>query len=204
MGAVQRELGSRERILHAARTLFANQGFHQTPIAELAQEAQISVGQIYRLFKGKEDIISAIVEADVEERIIELTDLCRRTRTGELSIARTFELMVLAIIDTKEEALSFDILAEAFRNPSVGETVAAMCVRYRAILREFACIANPGLSDKAIDAAEETILACMFGLGHRSLSMPKLDTQETAQWASRLIVGGLRTIEDGDGARIGY
>lgn len=200
MGAVQHELGSRDRILLAARSSFAGQGFHQTPMAELAQAAQVSVGQIYRLFKDKEDIIAAIVEADANERATEISLLCERAKRGELSIERTFELMALTVIDTKEEALSFDILAEAFRNPAVGQTITAMCVRYRAALRECACIANPNLSDKAIDAAEEMIMACMFGLGHRSLSMPKLSSPEAAQWAARLIVASLRTVEAGQQA----
>ncbi|MDX3899508.1 MAG: helix-turn-helix domain-containing protein [Sphingobium sp.] len=200
MGAVQHELGSRDRILLAARSSFAGQGFHQTPMAELAQAAQVSVGQIYRLFKDKEDIIAAIVAADADERVAEISLLCERAKRGELSIERTFELMALTVIDTEEEALSFDILAEAFRNPAVGETITAMCVRYRAVLRECACIANPGLSDKAIDAAEEVIMACMFGLGHRSLSMPKLSSPEAAQWAARLIMASLRTVEAGQQA----
>lgn len=192
MVAVQHELGSRERILMVARSLFANQGFHQTPIAELASAAKVSVGQIYRLFKGKEDIISAIVEADSAERLAELANLCKQLKAGDLCIVRTFELMMLSVFDSKEEALSFDILAEAFRNPSVGATIKDMCQRYRAVLRELACIANPQLSGDALDAAEEMIMACMFGLGHRSLSMPQLSEEMTAAWTARLIVAGLK------------
>jgi TetR/AcrR family transcriptional repressor of uid operon len=192
MVAMQHELGSRERILLAARSLFANQGFHQTPIAELASGAKVSVGQIYRLFKGKEDIISAIVEVDAAERLAELTDLCTQLKAGDLSIERTFELMTLSVFHSKEEALSFDILAEAFRSTSVGATITDMCLRFREVLREFACIANPRLSGEALDAAEEMILACLFGLGHRSLSMPRLSPEMTAVWTARLIVAGLK------------
>jgi TetR/AcrR family transcriptional repressor of uid operon len=194
MVAVQHEMGSRERILLAARSLFASQGFHQTPIAELANAAKVSVGQIYRLFKGKEDIISAIVEVDSAERLNELIDQCEQLKTGALSIEQTFELMILGVVDTEEEALSFDILAEAFRNPTVGATITDMCLRYRKLLREFACIANPQLSGDALDAAEEMIMACMFGLGHRSLSMPKLSAEMTATWTARLIVAGLKEV----------
>lgn len=192
MVAVQHEYGSRERILLAARSLFANQGFHQTPIAELASAAKVSVGQIYRLFKGKEDIISAIVEVDSAERMAKLIDLCEQLKAGNLSIERTFELMTLVVFDSKEEALSFDILAEAFRNPSVRTTITDMCLRYRAVLRELASIANPQLSGEALDAAEEMIMACMFGLGHRSLAMPRLSAEMTATWTARLIVAGLK------------
>ena len=60
------ERSGKERILEAARTLFDSHGFHQSSMAELAVAAQVSVGQIYRLFKGKEDIIAAIVQADYD------------------------------------------------------------------------------------------------------------------------------------------
>ncbi|WP_336975052.1 TetR/AcrR family transcriptional regulator [Sphingobium aromaticiconvertens] len=122
----------------------------------------------------------------------ELTSLCEQLKAGDLSIERTFELMTLMVFDSKEEALSFDILAEAFRNASVGATITNMCLRYREVLRELACVANPRLSGDALDAAEEMIMACMFGLGHRSLSMPRLSAEMTAIWTARLIVAGLK------------
>ena len=59
MVAVQHEKDGRARIMDAARTLFSSNGFHQTSMAQLATAAQVSVGQIYRLFKGKEDVIEA-------------------------------------------------------------------------------------------------------------------------------------------------
>lgn len=192
MVAVQHELGSRERILNAARALFASQGFHQTSIAELAVEAKVSVGQIYRLFKDKDDVISAIVQADAAERMAEITRLRQQLEAGDLTVEQAIEMMTLSALDSKEEALSFDILAEAFRNASVGTTIADMCQRYRTVLRELAIIANPRLSGEALDAAEEMIMACMFGLGHRSLSMPRLSAQLTATWTAQFIISGLK------------
>jgi AcrR family transcriptional regulator len=50
MSAVQHEVDGRARILTAARSLFSSKGFHQTSMAQLASAAQVSVGQIYRLF----------------------------------------------------------------------------------------------------------------------------------------------------------
>jgi TetR/AcrR family transcriptional repressor of uid operon len=194
MVAVQHEIGSRERILAAARDLFAGHGFHQASMAELATAAKVSVGQIYRLFKGKEDVIDAIVRADANERLAEISRLCQQLKEGKRSIDETFQELILSAMIAKDEALSFDILAEAFRNKAVGATITDMCVRYRELLREFACIANPKLSGAALDGAEEMILACLFGLGHRTLSMPKLDVAHTASQSARIIVAGLKGI----------
>jgi len=175
-----------------ARALFDTHGFHQTSMAELATSAQVSVGQIYRLFKGKEDIINALVHDDADEWCEQMTVLRHRLDAGELTIEQTFERLLLDTIDKKEEALSFDIMAESFRNPAVATKIGDMCARFRAFIRHFACAANPALSGEALDAAEEIVLACMFGLGHRSLSRPTLDAARTARWSARMIVAALR------------
>ncbi|MDI1297049.1 MAG: helix-turn-helix domain containing protein [bacterium] len=194
MVAVQHELGGRDRILTAARSLFTNHGFHQTSVAELASAAQVSVGQIYRLFKGKEDIIAAIVQADSEAREAEIAVLQRNLNAGTMTIEQTFEQLLLFAVDGHDEALSFDILAEAFRNDAVGEMIGAMCLRLRQYIRDFACAANPNLSGEALDGAEEMILACIFGLGHRSLSRPKLSATQTARRSGQMIVAALKAI----------
>ncbi|WP_188064434.1 TetR/AcrR family transcriptional regulator [Sphingobium sp. KCTC 72723] len=184
----------RARIIAAARDLFVTHGFHQTSMSELAGASQVSVGQIYRLFKGKEDIIEAIVHADADEWADAMAALRTRLDAGELTITQTFELVLLHNVDEKDEALSFDILAESFRNPAVAQTVGDLCLRFRSFLRDFACIANPDLSGEALDAAEEMIMACMFGLGHRSLSRPKLPAAIVARRAAEMIVAGLRAV----------
>src|SRR3546814_20278573 len=59
----------RERIVNAARRLFGSKGFYATTTAELAEEASVIVGQIYRLFTDKDDVILAIVERSEEHSV---------------------------------------------------------------------------------------------------------------------------------------
>ncbi|WP_313806240.1 helix-turn-helix domain-containing protein [Sphingobium sp.] len=195
MAAPQHEQTARNRILNAARDLFAAHGFHQSAMAELASAAQVSVGQIYRLFKGKEDIIEAIVASDAHDREAIILSLQARLNAGEISIEQTFELLLLEMMDNPHEALYFDILAEGFRNARVGGTIADMCARLRKSLGAFACVANPALSGEALKGAEEVILACLFGLGHRSLSVPAISAQRTAKRAASMIVAALRSMD---------
>ncbi|NWK98629.1 TetR family transcriptional regulator [Sphingobium lactosutens] len=195
MVAVQHEKDGRSRILTTARDLFATKGFHQTSMAQLASAAQVSVGQIYRLFKGKEDIIEALVQSDSNAWNADMVVLRTKLEAGALSLEQTFEQLLLHGTESeKDEAFSFDILAESFRNEAVGETIATLCAGFRAILRDFACIANPDLSGEALDAAEELILACMFGFGHRSVSRPKLSAQRAARRGAQMIVAGLKAV----------
>lgn len=195
MVAAQHEIGARERILAAARELFNRHGFHQTAMAELAGAAQVSVGQIYRLFKGKEDIIEMIVRDNFRESERMMTTLCDRLHAKEITIEQALEILFIEVLNHKTEPLSFDILAEGFRNEGVGKTVSSTCLDYRRRLRDFACLANPRLSGEALDGAEEVILACMFGLAHRTLSNPSLDARKTAQLTARILVVGLQGID---------
>jgi AcrR family transcriptional regulator len=50
----------RRQIIDAARVCFLRNGFHQTSMQDVIAEAGISVGAVYRYFKGKNDIIDAI------------------------------------------------------------------------------------------------------------------------------------------------
>src|SRR2546427_8650924 len=52
---------SRERILAAAERRFATFGYRRTGIAEIAREAGVSAGTIYRYFESKEDVFRAVV-----------------------------------------------------------------------------------------------------------------------------------------------
>ena len=190
--AVQREVGARDRIISAARCLFSSRGFHQTAMADLAKEAKVSVGAIYRSFDNKADIVRAIIHNDMERVLAELQALCERLEAGHLTVEQAFEHLILSQFAQKEEALSHEILAEAHRNVDVAGAIGAFCGQCRATIGRMARVGNPGLSGEDMEGAEELILACMFGFAHRNLAQPQLDNQTTARIASRLILNALR------------
>jgi TetR/AcrR family transcriptional repressor of uid operon len=197
MDAFQHEVGSRDRIVAAARHLFSAQGFHQAPMSELAALAQVSVGQMYRLFKSKNDIICAIAEDDAEERFGAIASVNEQVKANALTIEAGLTQVVLLALSEDDEALFFEIVAEAHRNPTVGGTIAGLCDRYRRIMRDLAAMANPGLSEADLDAGEELLLACIFGLGLRKISAPRLSVEETAIQTARMIVAALRALGPG-------
>jgi AcrR family transcriptional regulator len=51
----------RRQVLDAAVTVMQHTGFHQMSMQALADEAQVSVGLIYKYFGGKEDILLATI-----------------------------------------------------------------------------------------------------------------------------------------------
>jgi TetR/AcrR family transcriptional repressor of uid operon len=194
LGAVQHESAGQKRIVDAARHLYATKGFHRTSMAELAAAADVSVGLIYRLFTDKNALIKALVLEDSEAKEAELRALTDDVTSGRVTIEAGFEHLARHALAKGDEALSFDIMAEAHRNSDVADTIATLCLGFRSVVRELACVANPLLTSEALDGAEELVLAFMFGLGHRTLSRPRLSEVETARITSQMIIAALKAL----------
>ncbi len=65
----------RERILKIARQEFANNGFENTSIQQIARKANISVGSVYKYFDNKEMLFTYIVQSGLsllEETLLKL------------------------------------------------------------------------------------------------------------------------------------
>jgi AcrR family transcriptional regulator len=60
----------RAQILNAATIVFAEKGFHNTTIREIADEADLADGTIYNYFKNKDDLLIGILGqlGDLQER----------------------------------------------------------------------------------------------------------------------------------------
>lgn len=60
-------LRQREELLSAARDLFAEKGYHNVSMHEIAQKAEFSVGTLYKFFKDKEDLYKALIRSRAEK-----------------------------------------------------------------------------------------------------------------------------------------
>jgi len=174
-----------------ARHLFASQGFHQTPMSELASISGVSVGQIYRFFASKNELIREIIREDAVIRIASMDLIAVDLKNGKISVEVALKRLCLQALTTGDEALSFDILAEAHRDASVAETIAEVCIAGRAMIGDFVLAANPEATRSELEGAEEMILALVFGLGHRTLSRPRLTNDEVASSTAFLIYTAL-------------
>jgi len=63
------------QIIQAAMIVFARNGFVQTRMQDIAQEAGLSKATLYLYFASKEDLIVAILQAFFEHGFTELTAL---------------------------------------------------------------------------------------------------------------------------------
>ncbi|GHV94981.1 TetR family transcriptional regulator [Spirochaetia bacterium] len=60
----------RDDLLNAALKLIARQGFHAAPMSQIAVEANIGVGTIYRYFKNKDELINGLY-LEIRKRMAE-------------------------------------------------------------------------------------------------------------------------------------
>jgi len=59
----------RQEILSAARQLFADKGFHNASMQEIAAAAEFATGTLYNFFQSKEELFFELLLATVEEHL---------------------------------------------------------------------------------------------------------------------------------------
>ena len=68
----ERQKLRQDEIITAARRCFRASGFHAASMSQIASEAKLSVGQIYRYFSNKDAIIEEMIRRIIDSRIEEM------------------------------------------------------------------------------------------------------------------------------------
>ncbi len=101
-------------ILKSALELFSKEGFHNAPVARLADQANVGVGSIYRYFKDKNELIETLyeeVDNALQIAIIEGIDHTLPTRQQFL------HLIVNLINYLKDHPHEFKFLEQYYHSP---------------------------------------------------------------------------------------
>lgn len=175
----------RGRILDAAREAFSTCGFHAASMAEIASGAGVSVGHIYRWFDNKEAVVAAIIEDDLRQATVEIAAL-----DGDPEAIADHILAHLSrCADPPRAALKLEVMAEAARNPQVGERVRAADAELRARLRT----GFPQGGPDRPDASARVELACVLieGMLARACKADPADRASVALRVRALLVEAL-------------
>jgi len=145
-------------------------------MAEIAQAAGLSVGQIYRYFENKEAIIAAIVAQDVAEAREKFSRLEQSGEPLKGVILNDCSEAVDRNYDPERTALMLEVLAEAARNPQVAATVRAADAEERAFrLKILKQVAPPDCSDRELAARGEVLSMLFEGMAVRGVNNPDSD-----------------------------
>lgn len=166
----------RQQILDAAIECARRSGFHGARMAEIAQAAGLSVGQIYRYFENKEAIIAAIVAQDVAEAREKFSRLEQSGEPLKEALLNGCSEAVDRNYDPERTALMLEVLAEAARNPQVAATVRAADAEERAFrLNVLKQVAPPDCSDRELAARGEVLSMLFEGMAVRGVNNPESD-----------------------------
>nr|WP_298728248.1 TetR/AcrR family transcriptional regulator [uncultured Steroidobacter sp.] len=158
----------RDQIVSAARACVVRHGFHGASMGQVAAEAAMSVGQIYRYFPSKEAIVHAIVERMVARRLQWMMD-----RDRQIDFAARFANrphLEPCEEERSERVLLLEITAEATRNPAVAEIVRAADRRLRGQAVELVRCNYPELSEEEAAARVEFVTVLSEGSAFRSVT----------------------------------
>jgi AcrR family transcriptional regulator len=155
----------REQILGAARRCFIRKGFHQSSMADVFAEAGLSAGAVYRYFRSKDEIITAIAEEVVGHVTDLLVPLVEQEPTPTLdSVIRDGLLAVddLAFGEYGFAQLAPQVWAEALRNDQLlGVIRSRYTVVREALSRLIVAEQKAGRVDA--DAEPDDVAAVLFG-----------------------------------------
>jgi AcrR family transcriptional regulator len=172
----------RQQILDAACDCVRRAGFHGASMAEIAEAAGLSVGQIYRYFENKEAIIAAIAGQDLAEIREKFAQLdAAGGSQAEAVIAQCSDAMARNY-NPARAALVLEVLAEAARNPRVATIVQAADAAERdmagKLLRQ---ILPDSLSERAFAARGEVLSMLFDGMVMRAVNNPAGDREAIAE-----------------------
>jgi AcrR family transcriptional regulator len=131
----QSRANTRERLLAAARTVFARNGFHGASVEEIASAAGFSTGALYSNFDGKEDLFLVLMEREIDEHARELADAVRsRSSVAERAQGGAQRWMTMIEREPELLLLFMEFWAYGVRDPEVRPKVAARFAQTRGVL----------------------------------------------------------------------
>lgn len=168
----------RVTILEAAERAFVRFGFHAATMNQVADEAGMSAGNLYRYFPSKEAIVEGLCELDQAERSKAFAALAGAPDL-RAAIRAALDEHVLNCAPEKAR-LIVEIWAEASRNPRVAQFGLQLDRDIVAGLAQLFDLAKArGLADANVDShfAASLMFTLVAGLFKRKAAEPDFDVE---------------------------
>ena len=117
-------MSTKEKILDAALTLFAENGYDGTSVEQIASIVGIKAPSLYKHYKGKEDILNALIdsaETRYEEMFGSEKNIGRVPQSREEFIKVTMERISFTMRDPIIRKTRMLLVQEQFRNERISE-----------------------------------------------------------------------------------
>ena len=117
-------MSTKEKILEAALTLFAENGYDGTSVEEIAKSVGIKAPSLYKHYKGKEDLLNALIDAAevrYEETFGSEQNIGKIPDSREEFIGTTMGRVRFTIQDPIIKKVRIFLVQEQFRNDRLAE-----------------------------------------------------------------------------------
>lgn len=164
------------RILDAAERCFVREGFHRTTMQDVAAEAGMSAGNLYRTFPSKDSMVEGLCERDRRDLAADFSAF-----DGAADFMATFFALGRKHFEREprdKAVLCLQIWAEAARSPAVARHAAAFAEDVTGHLAALLAAArDDGRVRRDIDPQAVAVLICTLadGLFVRRALIPSFD-----------------------------
>jgi len=203
----QSRANTRERLLVAAREVFARAGFHGASVEEIASEAGFSTGALYSNFDGKEDLFLVLMQREIEEHASEIAAAVRaRSSMAERAAGGARQWMTMIEREPDALLLFMEFWAYGVRDAQVRPKVAARFAQMRAVLTQLIAEGARELDLELTIPAEQlavVIDALADGIARQKLADPQAVPDELMGVALSLLLKSVTRPAAGTDTRSG-
>jgi AcrR family transcriptional regulator len=93
---------SRKRLIDAAAKVFAERGYLQATVDDVAAEAGLSKGTVYWNFQSKADLFAALVEDRIDRPAEQIVEITRTATAEETSLPRVSAGVAALLVDQRD------------------------------------------------------------------------------------------------------
>jgi AcrR family transcriptional regulator len=188
----------RGQILDAATAVFAERGFHEARMDDIAEKSGLSKGALYLYYKSKDAIIAALMRQFFKLGMRDLHKLREQEGTvAERLIAYSRHLAGEMRRMTAVVSLAWEFYAIAARQQVVREYLKVYFAEYRTALVE---LVQDGIDRGELRAGNATEIATTLTGLYEGLALLAVVDASAADWAEqveasvRLLLAGLRAV----------
>jgi AcrR family transcriptional regulator len=177
----------RPQIIEAAIRVFTRKGFRKATMPDIAREAGLSVGGVYWYYKGKDEIVSAILQRAFDEDFGALAELL----SADAPAADRLLSFVAGYADSFDQWLWMNpIGAEFYGEAAHDEKVRAVILRYLDRYRQaLAALIGQGIQRGEFHAVDPSVAAtALLGLEEGLGLLLAVDAQGT-RWRESFLLG---------------
>jgi AcrR family transcriptional regulator len=166
---------SREKILQAAFTVLSKQGYENTSIKEIAEEAGVAQGLVHYYFKSKQLLVLAVLEF-----VCDKVELGVAGEAGALAAFEQTKAMLRDPDSRDANALYIQLIAVGLHDPVIGNGVRSFVTTERNHIQELAAqvLNERGQDAKVARGIGGVVWAAVLGIMIQGLVDREFDSDE--------------------------